>query len=66
MLTANFYKQPETAEEISRAIEAINICPIHDLRYGGKDPKIISRVEPSQSDYIIDNNGSVLLNKSNT
>ncbi len=61
-----FYKQPKTLDEISRAIEAINVCPIHDLRYCGQDQQIISRIDPSQSDYRIDGDGQVVTNESNT
>ena len=61
-----FYKQPESPEEISRAIHAINICPIHDLRYGGQDPEIIKRVDPSQSDFRITENGVVVVNEWST
>jgi hypothetical protein len=61
-----FYRQPETSDEISRAIEAINVCPIHDLRYCGQDPTIISRIDDSQSDYLINKNGKVVINASNT
>ena len=56
-----FYKQPKTKKEIENAIEAINICPIHDIRYGGKDPEIIKLIEPTQSDYKILKNGKLKL-----
>ncbi|MCJ8314002.1 MAG: ferredoxin [Pseudomonadales bacterium] len=56
-----FYRQPETKEEIENAIEAINICPIHDIRYGGRDPEIIKLIEPSQTDYKILKNGKLKL-----
>lgn len=60
-----FSKQPETVQEIMNAINAINTCPIHNIRYGGKDPKIIKDIEVGQSDYIIDINGQVVLAEDN-
>ena len=56
-----FYKQPETELEIARAIKAINICPIHNVRYGGTEAKIIVKVREGQSDFIISTNGEVIL-----
>lgn len=50
-LQSFFYKQPTTEVEVQRAIDAVNVCPIHELRYGGKDPGIIARVDPDLSDY---------------
>lgn len=61
-----FYKQPQSEEEISRAIEAINICPIHDLRYCGADPEIIARINPSQVDFCIGKNGEIVPSVQNT
>jgi hypothetical protein len=61
-----FYKQPLNETEIQQAIDVINICPIHDLRYGGKDPEIIEKVEPGRSDYIVLNAGGVVLDDSST
>ena len=61
-----FYKQPETNLEIASAINAVNVCPIHDVRYGGQDPEIIKRIDPTQTDYNISKNGSVVLNEINT
>ncbi|PCJ35821.1 MAG: hypothetical protein COA99_13650 [Moraxellaceae bacterium] len=56
-----FIKQPETEEELIDAIEAVNICDIHDVRYGGKDPKIIRAIEEGKSDFIIKKGGDVVL-----
>jgi len=58
-----FYKQPQNQDEIERAIEAVNVCPIHDLRYCGTDPEIISRISPSQADYCIGKDGVVFPNE---
>jgi len=56
-----FTKQPSSPEEIHQAIEAINICPIHEIRYGGKNPEIIKLVNSGQSDYIINSLGQVVI-----
>ena len=56
-----FSKQPTNAAEIQQAIDAINICPIHEIRYGGTDSKIIRLVNPGQSDYIITEKGTIEL-----
>ncbi len=56
-----FYKQPETESEIARAIEAINVCPIHNIRYGGKQAEIIVKVREGQSDSIVSKSGEVVL-----
>ena len=61
-----FYKQPVTALEIAHAIEAVNICPIHDIRYGGKDPEIIKRIDSGQADFKIFKNGQIGLNEKQT
>jgi hypothetical protein len=39
-----FKKQPETNDEIERAINAIAVSCISGLRYGGKDEKILRRL----------------------
>lgn len=39
-----FKKQPETAEELDRAIEAIEVSCIAALRYCGRNPQIIVRL----------------------
>ena len=50
-----FKKQPETDEEIERAINAIAVSCISGLRYRGKDEKILKRLyemgEAAQCDY---------------
>jgi hypothetical protein len=56
-----FRRQPETPDEIDRACEAIEICPIHDLRYGGKDPAILKRLPESQCDFRLLEDGRVEL-----
>ena len=55
-----FIKQPETEDEFIDAIEAVNICDIHDIRYGGKDPLIIRAIESGKSDYVRTKNGEVI------
>jgi hypothetical protein len=39
-----FRKQPETPEEIERAISACNISCIKAVRYAGDDPAILQRM----------------------
>src|SRR5215213_5006329 len=39
-----FKKQPETEDEIERAINAIAVSCISGLRYGGTDEKILKRL----------------------
>ena len=39
-----FRKQPQTEEEIERAINAIAVSCIAGLRYGGTDEKILKRL----------------------
>lgn len=39
-----FRRQPKTAEEVERAIQAIWVSELDCLRYGGTDPKIIQRL----------------------
>ncbi len=48
-----FVKQPETKEEIQQACEAIRVCCTNALRYGGKNPEIISQLnnDPEYCDF---------------
>lgn len=39
-----FTRQPETAEEIDRAIDAIDVSEVGALRYGGRDQAIIAKL----------------------
>lgn len=39
-----FRRQPQTPDELERACQAIRVCCLADLRYGGKDPAIIQRL----------------------
>lgn len=41
-----FIRQPETDEEIEMACNALNICCVEALRYGGRDPKILALLDP--------------------
>jgi uncharacterized protein (TIGR02996 family) len=54
-ITTYFVRQPQTAEEIERACQAIEVCCVMDLRYGGTDPKIIARLrnDPLACDYLL-------------
>jgi hypothetical protein len=55
--TTYFVKQPETPEEIERACNAIRVCCVADLRYGGTDPAIIERLGNDETvcDYTLHN-----------
>ncbi len=50
-----FKKQPETPEELDRAIRAMFVNCVETLRYAGKDPAILRRLREmgreSQCDY---------------
>jgi hypothetical protein len=39
-----FKKQPETEDELDRAISAMQVSCISGIRYGGKDQKILKRL----------------------
>jgi len=55
-----FLKQPENDEELSQAIAAANVCCVEAVRYGGKDKRIIRRVDPGASDFKISIVGTVV------
>ena len=61
-----FYKQPVTKQEIELAIESTKVCPIHDIRYGGKEKWIIKKMTEEQCDYFIDELGNVRKKSKNT
>jgi hypothetical protein len=44
-----FRRQPQTPEEVERAIDAICISEMCALRYGGTDPSIIARLRARQA-----------------
>jgi uncharacterized protein (TIGR02996 family) len=50
-----FVQQPRTGEEIERACRAAEVCCVYDLRYGGTDPKIITRLgnDPLYCDHLL-------------
>lgn len=39
-----FLKQPETPEELERAIDAMCGSEVCGIRYGGRDPEILRRI----------------------
>ena len=45
-----FVKQPASADEVERACDAIEVCCIGALRYGGTDPRIIARISRDKPD----------------
>lgn len=53
--TTYFVRQPETPDEIERACEAIRVCCVSDLRYGGTDRAIIERLgnDPAACDFVL-------------
>ena len=53
--TTYFVRQPRTTEEIERACRAALVCCMDDLRYGGTDPKIITRLRnnPEVCDHLL-------------
>jgi len=53
--TTYFICQPRTAAEIERACRAAEVCCVADVRYGGTDPKIITRLgnDPLYCDYLL-------------
>ncbi|MEZ6143298.1 MAG: hypothetical protein R3B84_22250 [Zavarzinella sp.] len=57
-----FLRQPETPLEIEQACAAIRICHVHSLRYGGKDPEILTRLAdvPHLCDYQLTRDGRVI------
>jgi ferredoxin len=42
-----FIKQPTTPREIERACRAAEVCCVNAIRYGGHDPRILSRLRDS-------------------
>ncbi len=50
-----FVRQPQTPEELARAIMAAKVCCVSAVRYGGMDRNIISAMgnNPELCDYII-------------
>ena len=61
-----FIRQPKSQEEIEQAIGATEVCCVNAVRYAGKDKKILSRLHPDVSDYLISNSGEVILNTETT
>jgi hypothetical protein len=45
-----FIRQPETDEEVIVACNALNVCCVDALRYGGNDPKVLALLHPSVCD----------------
>lgn len=50
-----FKKQPQTPDEIERAISAMEVSCIGGLRYGGKDEKILKRIYEKGLEELCDN-----------
>jgi hypothetical protein len=45
----HFRKQPETAEEIDRAVRACSVSCVRAVRYAGNDPSILHRLRRMNS-----------------
>ncbi|MDZ4818672.1 MAG: hypothetical protein SGJ20_06840 [Planctomycetota bacterium] len=54
-----FVRQPETPDEVNRAVRAAKICCTSALRYGGQDREIIKALgnNPEFCDYVYDQHG---------
>ena len=57
-----FVKQPETKEELDKAISACEVCCVSALRYGGKDKEILNRLDSDCCDYKIDSFNNIIPN----
>jgi ferredoxin len=56
-----FRRQPQTAEELESAVEAVRVSCVEALRYSGDDPEILARFRAkgckSQSDVLSPDGG---------
>lgn len=61
-LDTYFVRQPESLEEIEQAINAMKLCCVDALRYGGREKQIISKLnnDPDWCDYVTTDSGSLL------
>ena len=62
-LNTHFVKQPCNADEVQRACNALRVCCVYALRYGGRDLDVIRQLEnsPLFCDYILDEQGELVL-----
>ena len=62
-LNTYFTSQPSTLDEVERACNAIRVCCVCALRYGGQDRDIIRKLgnSPEHSDFIIDTESELRL-----
>ena len=58
-----FVRQPTTPGEVERACEAVEVCCVSDLRYGGCARSIIERLgnSPEFCDYVVGSSGELIL-----
>lgn len=58
----HFVRQPSTAEEVERACLGALGCCVADVRYGGRDRTVISRLgnHPEYCDLVVDSGGDLL------
>ena len=57
-----FIKQPESDEEVEKAIWACKVCCTDALRYSGKDKAILKKLGEEYCDYKVDENDDVVVN----
>lgn len=62
-LNTHFVKQPCNADEVQRACNALRVCCVYALRYGGRDLDVIRQLEnsPLYCDYVMDEQGELVL-----
>ena len=49
-----FRRQPQTPEEVDRAISALRVSEVCALRYAGTDPEIIAKLRSRQCGHLCD------------
>jgi hypothetical protein len=60
-LETYFVRQPATPAEIERACRAASVCCVTSIRYGGRDPELISRLGNTGEycDFVVDDVGAL-------
>lgn len=56
-----FIRQPTTPEEIDQAVSAARVCCTFAVRYGGRDPEILRKLDnsPEYCDFVLMENGEL-------
>ena len=62
-LDTYFVRQPQGESETEQACNAIRVCCVCALRYGGTDRSIIAKLEnnPDYCDYVVRDNGELTI-----